>query len=294
MLEHSARPPRATAHAHSGVRGLSLGLHGRHFRHPKQGSHLGIARRRRWLPAPRRRLGPTPLLQQLTRRELGVSLGLVTFPVLRPLVRPPGRVIGGGYSRLRALPQGMVSWGSRVPAFLKHAPKPDRSPVTPRRCRELLIAPRALLGRTRGKPQSSVTGMRVSNRAFQSRLCLDGLMRWTPAKFWLSKRILHSKPRSRLHQRPAQLQLHGWLTLCSWNHVPRALRRCGWWAPGIGTEVLGPRLVGDRDRPVLLGSGGAPVSGKPMVRATQPPCLPMARQDFYRTTEDWPHWAPQT
>ena len=106
-------------------------------------------------------------------------------------------------------------------------PKPHPSRPTLRRCRELLMAPRARLGKIRDKPQSFVIGMCVCNPALQFLSCPGGLTKWIHGISWRFRRIMHSRMRRRLLRRPALLLRHGWRTLCSWNHVLRAPRRCG-------------------------------------------------------------------
>ena len=208
MPGQSARPPGTiTAHGHSGERGLNLHLLGSYHRAMCRSSRMVTARRRLLRPDLRRLQGAPLPSQNHVGRALGECLGRAMFPPPLPRVRLLEPGLGGWCLGLTALRWGMASWGSRGLV----APQLETSSTTlPLSSRELLIAPRVQRMRTRGRPQSSVTGTRASNRAFQSRLYLDGLMRWTPAKFWRFRRISHSKPRRRLHQRLARPRPRGW------------------------------------------------------------------------------------
>ena len=168
-------------------------------------------------------------------------------------------------------------------------PKPHLSRPILRRCRELLMAPRALLGKIRDKPQSFVIGMCVCNPALQFLSCPGGLTKWIHEISWRFGRIMHSRMRRRLPQQPAQFPRHGWRTLSS-NHVFRVPWELGRGPTGIGSEALGTHQAGARARPAQMVSEGALVSELLQARAKPPLCLPTDRQGFYRITGAWPLW----
>ena len=78
-------------------------------------------------------------------------------------------------------------------ALLLHPPR-----LFLRQCRELLMAPRARLERTRDNRQSSTIETFVCNLALQSLRCPGGLTRWTHAIFWRFRRTMLSR-RNRVH-----------------------------------------------------------------------------------------------